>query len=351
MRGPLTGGGPAPGTLVGRRGRSRPAFAPGFTMRDAKGETVVRLVRRDGLPRGGDRRDSRRQQDLLDARLLAGREPPRPRAARSARHRRRRRRSRRRPASARPMQSSDLEDGAAAGASQRRRLYRAVAARAVPGTPARRLPLLRHASRRSQRRRPARAPARAARAEGVRRVDEPRRHEGGQHARHADHRERRERRAPLPAGRRLDVRHRRQRAARVRRRVGVPLRRRPRAGSGSSPSASTCSRGRPCEYVENAGDRPVRGRRSSIRPSWKPRVPTAAFRRARGRRHVLGGAARDGVLRRDDPRHRGDRPLQRRVRGAAARRRADPAARQDRPRLPDRHQSRREHRARRQTAR
>ena len=52
-------------------------FAPGFTMRDSQGAIVVRVVRRDGLPRSGHRRDPRRQQDLLDARVLAGGELPR----------------------------------------------------------------------------------------------------------------------------------------------------------------------------------------------------------------------------------------------------------------------------------
>ena len=98
--------------------------------------------------------------------------------------------------------------------SRRRRARRA-------GPSDRRVPLLRHAARRPERRRPARASARAARAQGVRRVDQPGGHEGGQHARHRDHRERAQRGAALPAGCRVHVRHRRQRPARVRRRVGV----------------------------------------------------------------------------------------------------------------------------------
>ena len=40
------------------------------------GGDLVRLVRRQGISRSGDRRDSGRQQDLLGARLLAGRELP-----------------------------------------------------------------------------------------------------------------------------------------------------------------------------------------------------------------------------------------------------------------------------------
>ena len=41
--------------------------------------------------------------------------------------------------------------------------------------------------------------------------------------------------------------------------------------------------------------------------AWRPRVPTAAFLRARADDDVLGGAARGGVHRRDDPRHRARR--------------------------------------------
>ena len=54
----------------------------------------------------------------------------------------------------------------------------------------RRLPVRRHAPRRSQRSRAARAPARAACAARVRRVDQPHRPQGQEHARHAGHGER-----------------------------------------------------------------------------------------------------------------------------------------------------------------
>ena len=96
-RGPLTGDGPAPGpgrSIAAEAGRaSRRASRCATAQRRA----VVRLVRRDGLPRSGDRRDSGRQQDLLDARLLAGREPPDLASAPTSSSSRRRRRSRRRP--------------------------------------------------------------------------------------------------------------------------------------------------------------------------------------------------------------------------------------------------------------
>ena len=207
---------PAPGRSSGPK---QAGFAPGFTMRDAKGETLVRLVRREGISRSGDRRDSRRQQDLLGARLLAGRELPGLGASRSARRSPIRRRCGRRPANDRPMRLSDIEDVLRRVAPQRRRQLPRRRGAGRPGPSARRLPLLRHASRRSERHRPARTPARAARAEGVRRLDEPRGHEGGQHARRAGHGERPRHRSSLPAGRRLDVRHRRERAARLRRRL------------------------------------------------------------------------------------------------------------------------------------
>ena len=105
------------------------------------------------------------------------------------------------------------------------------------GQDSRRLPVRRHAPRRSQRSRAARAPARAAGAARLRRVDEPHRPQGREHARHADHRERQDDRQALPAGRRLHLRH-------VQRlpRVGPELRstssRVARRGSASSRSGS-----------------------------------------------------------------------------------------------------------------
>ena len=73
-RGPLTGTGPAPGPMDGHRA-SEPAFA---RVHDARlgGETWFVSFDARGLSGGGDRGDPRRQQDLLDARLLAGRELP-----------------------------------------------------------------------------------------------------------------------------------------------------------------------------------------------------------------------------------------------------------------------------------
>ena len=110
-----------------------------------------------------------------------------------------------------------------------------------------------------ERRCPARASARAAGAARVRRVDQPDRHEGRQHARHRDRRGRPRHRAPLPPGRRLDLRRRRQRTARLERRLGVRLRGRAVArrlftfGFDAQPLADRDVRGA-------SGRRPLRGR-------------------------------------------------------------------------------------------
>ena len=73
-RGPLTGTGPAPGTwtVVSRK---LAGFAPGFTMRGRARRSLVRVLRCRGPSRSGHRRDHGRQQALLGARVLAGREP------------------------------------------------------------------------------------------------------------------------------------------------------------------------------------------------------------------------------------------------------------------------------------
>ena len=164
----------------------------------------------------------------------------------------------------RPMKRRDLDDVFRRAHQSRRRLPRRRRPRPA-GTTGRRVPLLRHPSRRSQRRRPARTPARAAGAESVRRMDQSGGHEGRQHARHRRHRERPRHRSTLSAGCRLDVRHRRQRSARVRRGLGVSLRRRPDAEAAGDGSASSSSRGRPSTMSRirrSAGSKA----RSSIRP-------------------------------------------------------------------------------------
>ena len=121
--------------------------------------------------------------------------------------------------------------------------------------------------------------------------------------------ERPQRRAPLPAGRRLDVRHRRQRAARYDEGWEYLYRRRARAEAALvTLGFFICSPGRRCDYVEN----PAIGRFEGNvfdPPTWKPRVPTAAFLRARPDDNFWAARRVAGVLRRDDPRHRRDRRL------------------------------------------
>ena len=275
-------------------------------MRDAQGRPVVRVVRR--------RRASRRRPPARSS-------SPTRSSGRSATGRSRttwsrsgptsspsptRRRSGRRPATSGRCATSDLEDVLRRAHRSADGTYRAIAARAVPGTP---LGGFRYYGTRPddpERRRAARAPARAAGAQGVRRVDEPRRHEGRQHARRAGRPTNgRQRGPPLPAGRRLDVRHRRQRAARVRRGLGVPLRRRP------GDEAARHARLLPPAVADGAvrrapGDRPLRGHGLRSRRLEAARADGGLPARA-ARRRVLGGAAGDGVLRRDDPRHRQDR--------------------------------------------
>ena len=84
VRGPLTGTGPATGHLVCRQAQAGRVRA-GLHDERCEGGDLVRLVRREGTSRSGNRRDSGRQQDLLGAGLLAGRELPDLGASRSTR--------------------------------------------------------------------------------------------------------------------------------------------------------------------------------------------------------------------------------------------------------------------------
>ena len=101
----------------------------------------------------------------------------------------------------------------------------------------------------------------------------------------------------LPAGRRLDVRHRRQRSARLGHGLGILLRGRRRRDGGCCRSASRSARGRRCRYVEYPSIGRFEG--DAFDPTtWKPQTPTTAYMEMRRRRCVLGGAPRGGVHRR-----------------------------------------------------
>ena len=171
-------------------------YAPGFTAKDANGETWFVSFDSPGYARGRHRRDRRRQQDLLGPRLQPGRDLHHD--GRSARRltidptaTMRRPNGKRTPMRARrPRRDPRARARAIADGT-----YRAAAGPPAAGQGARPVPLRGHAPRRPQRHRRARAPPRAARAARVRRVDEPHRPQGRQHARHAGHRRRPQRRA------------------------------------------------------------------------------------------------------------------------------------------------------------
>ena len=98
VRGPLTGDRPGRRHLDGQPAEDRRLRA---RLHDAgrEGGDLVRLLRRPEHARGGDGRHPGREQDLLDARLLAGGEPPDFGPSGPARRSRAPRRSRRRRAS------------------------------------------------------------------------------------------------------------------------------------------------------------------------------------------------------------------------------------------------------------
>ena len=134
VRGPLDRRRPGARPLVDRARRRRPAFAPGFTMRDAKGRDC-----------GSCRFDANGFPEAATGAILVANKifwalgywqvenhlirvrPERARSSTTAP------RSRRRPASARPMKSSDVEEVLRRAHRSADGTYRAVAARAVPG--------------------------------------------------------------------------------------------------------------------------------------------------------------------------------------------------------------------------
>ena len=168
---------------------------------------------------------------------------------------------------------ADLRDVFARANKSADGTYRVMAQRGLPGRVIGGFKILRDASRRSQRHRAARAPARAARAPGLRRVDQPRRHEGRQYARHRHHRERPLVRAPLPAGRRIDVRHRLARPARPRRGPRARLPGRTDGQASRHGRVSTFSRGRPSTTrgtTRSASSPPTRSSRKNGPRACRP---------------------------------------------------------------------------------
>ena len=201
------------------------------------------------------------------------------------------------------------------------------------GQDSRRLPVRRHAPRRSQRSRAARAPARAAGAARLRRVDEPHRPQGREHARHA----------ASPRTARPIVKHYLQDVGSTFGMCndlhewdlsyeyfyeGGPSRKRFfTLGFGLSPWQTV-------DYVEYPSVGKFEGKVFDPR-KWRPQTPTAGLHGAARRRRVLGGAARRGLHRRPDP---GGRPHGQfsNPRGReVSRRRADPAPGDDQAHLPD----------------
>ena len=184
--------------------------------------------------------------------------------------------------------TSDLNDVFARAEQERRRVVSGDRRDArLPGRVTRRLQVLRHPSGRPQRHRAARAPPRAARAAGVRRLDEPRRHEGGQHARHGRDRGR----PPVSCGITCRTSDRRSAPARSAPRDGDEgyeylyegRRRRKRLFT----LGFYVSPGRRVDYEEHPEIGKFDGR--TFEPEkWKPRVPVAALLQRARRRHASG---------------------------------------------------------------
>ena len=81
VRGPIEGAPPATGKWTITRAKSA-GFSPGFTATDSNGETWFVSFDQPGYPEAESAAVARRQQDLLDAWILAGRELHRQTAAR-----------------------------------------------------------------------------------------------------------------------------------------------------------------------------------------------------------------------------------------------------------------------------
>ena len=187
--------------------------------------------------------------------------------------------TKRRPSGRRtPMDDSDIARSARTGAPQPGRHVPRRGRPDAPGQGARRLQVRGHAPRRSQRRRPARAPARAARAARLRRVDEPHRHEGRQHARHASS----PRAAAASSATTCRTSARRSASAPTVRTTGTragstSTRAAPRGGA-CSPSGSTCSPWQTGAYEKHPRSAASKATRSIPTPGSRARRPPPTSR-------------------------------------------------------------------------
>ena len=133
MRGPLDRKRPGAGHVVGDPARSRPGSRRASRCATAEGETWFVSFDANGLSGSGDGRDSRREPDLLGARLLAGREPSRPRSGPTSSSSPTDADGRAAVGHAPADEASDLEEVFRRSHRSPDGSYRAVAARAVPG--------------------------------------------------------------------------------------------------------------------------------------------------------------------------------------------------------------------------
>ena len=291
VRGPVTGPGPAPGPLTVTRAKPSGVSA-GFVLRDSAGETWFAQFDAAGYDEAAsgaamvanklfhalgywqtENQIAELDPDKLSIGDRAVTETP------SGKIRR--------------LDRDDLMKLLKRAARQKNGTYRMLVSRGIANTRGR-FRYYGTARRRPQRPGGARAPARVARLEGVRRLDQPRRHEGQEHARRAGHRERAHGSASLPAGRGVDIRHRCTGSARLGRRTRAALRGRPDV------EADGLARLLPQAVAEDPlrgapVDRALRGRCLRSAGVEAARAHGRLPQRAR-RRQFLGRAPGDGVF-------------------------------------------------------
>ena len=134
MRGPLTGTGPAPGTWSVVRPKEA-GFAPGFTMRDAKGDLWFVSFDAKGFPEAATGAILVANKIFWTLGYWQVENYPRHRCGWISSPSRTRRRSRHRPARSARCGVSDIEDVLRRSHRSPDGAYRAIAARAVPGKP------------------------------------------------------------------------------------------------------------------------------------------------------------------------------------------------------------------------